>query len=134
MLLDNDVPFFIHETKAYWNDVGSLAELREGTWDALSGDLSLEVSGGFQVPEHVEVLDGSVWIGEGCVIGEGVRLMGPVVIGDGASVGAGSSVRESIVLPGAQVADESILIGAIAGHTDIPANLRPLEQLGSGPH
>ncbi len=128
-LLDSDVPFFIHETTSYWNDMGSIAELREGTWDMLSGALELGVGGGVEVPEHVEVVDGPVWIGERCQIGEGVRLMGPVAIGDGARVGAGSSVRDSIVLPGAQVADESILIGAIAGHADIPANLRPLEQL-----
>ena len=129
-LLDNDVPFFIHETESYWNDMGSLDELREGTWDMLSGGLALDVSGGAQVPEHVEVVDGDVWIGERCDIGEGVRLMGPVVIGDGARVGGGSSVRDSIVLPGAQLADESILIGAIAGHADIPGHLRPLDELG----
>jgi len=129
-LLDNDVPFFIHETTSYWNDMGSLDELRAGTWDMLAGDLELDVGEGAAVPEHVEVVDGQVWLGEGCEIGENVRLMGPVVIGDGVRVGAGSSIRDSIVLPGAQVADESILIGAIAGHANIPANLRPLDQLG----
>src|SRR5918997_4351720 len=44
-LLENDVPFHVHETKEYWNDVGSLAELRQGTWDALEGRLKLEVTG-----------------------------------------------------------------------------------------
>lgn len=128
-LLDNDVPFFIHETDSYWNDVGSLSELRDGTWDVLAGELQLEVGAGAPVPDHVEVIDGPVWIGEGCEIGEGVRLMGRVVIGDGARIGAGSSLRETIVLPGAQVADRSILIGAIAGHADIPSSLRPLSDL-----
>ncbi len=37
VLLDNDVPFHIHEVREYWNDVGSLAELRQGTFDALRG-------------------------------------------------------------------------------------------------
>jgi NDP-sugar pyrophosphorylase family protein len=58
-------------------------------------------------------------------IGSGVRLMGPVVLGDGASVGDGVQLRESIVFPGTEVADESILIGAITGHSDILASLRP---------
>ena len=57
-------------------------------------------------------------------IGEGVRLMGPVVLGDGASVGAGAQLRESIVFPGTAVAGESILIGAIAGHGGILQSLR----------
>ena len=29
VLLENDVPFYIHEISEYWNDVGSLAELQQ---------------------------------------------------------------------------------------------------------
>jgi NDP-sugar pyrophosphorylase family protein len=72
-----------------------------------------------------------VWLGEGCELGEGVRLLGPVAIGDGCRIGAGSSLRHSIVLPGAALSEHSILIGAITGHADIPANLRPLDQLSA---
>ena len=44
-LLENDVPFHIHEVREYWNDVGSLAELRQGTFDALRGELHLQIEG-----------------------------------------------------------------------------------------
>ena len=44
-LLENDVPFHIHEVREYWNDVGSLTELRQGTFDALRGELRLEIVG-----------------------------------------------------------------------------------------
>src|ERR1700761_2954650 len=44
-LLENDVPFYIHEIDEYWNDVGSLAELRQGTFDALEGALHLAIAG-----------------------------------------------------------------------------------------
>ncbi len=44
-LLENDVPFHIHEIDEYWNDVGSLTELRQGTFDALGGELHLEMEG-----------------------------------------------------------------------------------------
>src|SRR5206468_2871870 len=43
VLLANDVPFYIHEIDEYWNDVGSLDELRSGTFDALEGRLHIEV-------------------------------------------------------------------------------------------
>ncbi len=43
-LLENDVPFHVHEIDDYWNDVGSLEELRQGTWDALDGKLRIEVT------------------------------------------------------------------------------------------
>jgi mannose-1-phosphate guanylyltransferase len=134
-LLENDIPFHIHEVKEYWNDVGSLAELRQGTFDALQGELNLQVDGEEVRPgviiagegtlsESTEV-DGSVWIGRDVQIGEGVRLMGPLVLGDGARVGDGAQLRESIVFPGTEIAPESIMIGAIAGHAGILQSMRP---------
>jgi mannose-1-phosphate guanylyltransferase/mannose-1-phosphate guanylyltransferase/phosphomannomutase len=136
-LLENDVPFHIHEIDEYWNDVGSLGELRQGTFDALEGKLRLEMageevspgvilSGGSSLPGDIE-LEGPVWIGHDVSIGAGVRLMGPVVLGDGARVGGHAQLRESIVFPGTEVADESILIGAIAGHSGILQSMRSRE-------
>ena len=53
-----------------------------------------------------------------------MRLMGPLVLGDGASVGDRAQLRSSIVFPGTDVAAESILIGAIAAHSGILESLR----------
>ena len=139
-LLANDVPFHMHEISDYWNDVGSLAELRQGTFDALRGELHLQVAGketrpgvilaGEQtLPDDVEI-DGQAWIGHDVHIGAGVRLMGPIVLGDGASVGDGAQLRESIIFPGTNVAPGAIVIGAIAGHAGILQSLRP-RQTGS---
>jgi mannose-1-phosphate guanylyltransferase len=136
-LLEHDVPFFIHEVREYWNDVGSLAELRSGTFDALRGELRLDIdgeeaapgvilAGGTDggLPDGVEV-EGPVWIGREAHIGAGARLTGPVVVGDGARVGAGAQLRESIVFPGTEIANGAILIGAIAGHAGILQSLHP---------
>jgi mannose-1-phosphate guanylyltransferase len=134
-LLANDVPFYIHEVREYWNDVGSLGELRQGTFDALRGELRLRVegeevapgvviSGGRPLPHGAEV-EGPAWIGRDVEIGANVRLMGPVVLGDGATIGARAQLRETIVFPGTDVAEESILIGAISGHAGILDSLRP---------
>ena len=134
-LLEHDVPFHIHEMREYWNDVGSLSELRQGTFDALRGELRLEVrgtevspgvtvSGELRPPAGVE-FDGPAWIGRDVVLGEGARLMGPVVLGDGVRVGERAHVRESIVFPGTELAPGAILIGAIAGHVGIAQSLQP---------
>jgi mannose-1-phosphate guanylyltransferase len=135
VLLENDVPFYIHEIDEYWNDVGSLAELRQGTFDALRGELRLQIDGEEVSPGVVVAgesplrldtdVEGPAWIGRDVRIGEGVRLMGPIVLGDGASVGAGAQLRESIVFPGTDIAADSILIGAIAGHGGIVQSLQP---------
>src|ERR1700722_15810002 len=133
-LLENDVPFHIHEGREYWNDVGSLSELRQGTFDALRCELSLEregeevspggtVVGASPLPPDAEV-EGPVWIGADVKIGAGVRLTGPVVIGDGAVIGERAQLRSSIVFPGTVIGDEAILIGAISAHKGIVESLR----------
>jgi mannose-1-phosphate guanylyltransferase/mannose-1-phosphate guanylyltransferase/phosphomannomutase len=134
-LLAQDVPFHIHEIDEYWNDVGSLTELKDGTFDAMRGELHLEVEGE-PIAEDVIAGEGTtlegatlveppVWIGRDVTIGNDVRLQGPLVIGDGATIGDGAALKDSIVLPGTTVAPGGILIGAIAGSTGIVDRLRP---------
>jgi mannose-1-phosphate guanylyltransferase/mannose-1-phosphate guanylyltransferase/phosphomannomutase len=135
VLLAERVPFFVHQIEEYWNDVGSLAELRRGTFDALAGELRVEIAGtqvaaGITVGEGstidgAQTLDGPIWVGRDVSIGAGTRLIGPLAIGDGARIGDGAALRESIVFPGTEVAPDAILIGAIAGHCGIAASLRP---------
>lgn len=136
-LLENDAAFYIHEIDEYWNDVGSLRELREGTFDALTGALDLGIEGTgasdgvFSATpgalDTAELVEGPVWIGRDATIGSGVKLQGPVVIGDGAKIGAGAALRETIVFPGGDVAAGSLAIGAILGPTDVVAGLRAID-------
>jgi mannose-1-phosphate guanylyltransferase len=134
VLLENDVPFHIHEVREYWNDIGSLGELRKGTFDALRGELQLQVQGeelrpgiivgdGSALPEDLEI-ESPAWIGRDVRIGRGVRLMCPIVVGDGVSIGDGAQLRGSIIFPGTEIPPESIVIGAIAGHGGILGSLR----------
>jgi mannose-1-phosphate guanylyltransferase/mannose-1-phosphate guanylyltransferase/phosphomannomutase len=133
-LLAADVPFYIHEIEQYWNDVGSLDELRQGTFDALEGRLHIEVEGD-ELDAGLVVGDGSdidgvllaeppVWIGRDVSVGSDVRLQGPVVLGDGVRIGKGAAMRDSVVLPGTEIPPGAIVIGAIAGHAGIVQSLR----------
>jgi mannose-1-phosphate guanylyltransferase len=134
-LLSADVPFHVHETHSYWNDVGSLDELRQGTFDVLGGGLRIEPAGETLEPgvtvchgstlDQTAVASAPIWIGHDVRIGAGARLHGPVVIGDGAVIGDGVCLRETIILPGTVISDKSILIGGIAGHAGILESLRP---------
>jgi mannose-1-phosphate guanylyltransferase/mannose-1-phosphate guanylyltransferase/phosphomannomutase len=128
-LLENDVPFYVQEIENYWNDVGSLDELRQGTWDALEGRLRIEVTDAAASLDGVEVIEGPVWVGADVEFGTDVRLMGPVAIGDGSQIGDGAALRDSIVFPGTSVAAGEILIGAIHGGAGIVERLRPLAAL-----
>lgn len=123
-LLDGDVPFYVHEFDGYWNDIGSLDELRQGNFDALAGDVHVhnqtpQVAAGVFVGQGTELGDAEieppVFVGAGCEVGAGVRLHGPLVVGDGCRIGAGATLRESVLLSGVEVAADSSLVGAILG-------------------
>jgi len=138
-LLANDVPFYIHEVSEYWNDIGSLSELRRGTFDALRGVLRLQMEGEEVSPgvivagdrskirqplrEDAEI-EGPAWIGRDVQIGAAVRLMGPLVLGEGVRVGDRAQLRGSILFPGTEIAADSILISAIIGHRGILKSMR----------
>jgi mannose-1-phosphate guanylyltransferase len=123
-LLDADVPFYSHEIEAYWNDIGNLDELRQGNLDALRGAVEVE-PGAPEVAEGVRAASGlngaevtaPALIGDGVEIGAGVRIEGPAVVGDGCRIGDGALIRDSILLEGAEVPADGILIGAIAAHS-----------------
>jgi mannose-1-phosphate guanylyltransferase len=122
-LLENDVPFHVHEIDSYWNDVGSLPEYLRGNLDAVEGAVEVEPAGELLGPEGGEEalergdpgVDGRVLAAQGCEIGAGVRLDGPLVLGEGCSIGDGARVKESVVLPGAQVPQGALVAGAVYG-------------------
>jgi mannose-1-phosphate guanylyltransferase len=127
-LLAGDVPFHIHEIHEYWNDVGSLAELRQGTFDALRGELRLQVegeelapgvivAGGGRAARNGAGGDGAVengagggTVGEGDAGGEGgagaggspfridTEVEGPVWIGRDVRIGASVRLMGPLVL------------------------------------
>ena len=123
-LLAGDVPFYVHEIKSYWNDVGTLPEYLQGNLDAVEGAIRLPriggeigtdaVPDGFAAAAGVEV-EVSVLFGPGCEVGAGASLTGPLVIGAGARLGAGAQVKEALLLPGATVPAGGVLARGIAG-------------------
>lgn len=119
----------------YLRDVVTLADLREGTFAAITGRLRLDVPGS-ELDEGLVVGEGSsldgvalveppVWIGADVQIGLNARLVGPLVLGDGATVCDGAHLRDTIVLPGAMIPRETVLAGGIAGNASIAASLPP---------
>jgi mannose-1-phosphate guanylyltransferase/mannose-1-phosphate guanylyltransferase/phosphomannomutase len=124
-MLDHDVPFYVHSFDRYWNDVGSIPEYLRGNLDTVTGEVAVDLGGELMRggPSEEETLEqaggwelsGAVLLGDGASVGEGARIDGPAVIGPGASVGAGAVVKESVVLAGAEVPPDGVLVGAVAG-------------------
>ncbi len=124
-LLSGDVPFGVHVSDEYWNDVGSLPEYLQGNLDAITGAVKVEMAGELIESANglgagVEV-EGAVLLGEGAEVGEGARLDGPLVIGPGSKIGARARVKESVLLAGTEVPDNGLLAASIAGNGEVLA-------------
>jgi mannose-1-phosphate guanylyltransferase len=123
-LLAHDVPFHIHEIRDYWNDVGSLAELRQGTFDALRGELRLRIDGDEVAPGVVVAGGGDARLADDADEGAGnptrragggadgnpipddAEVQGPVWIGRDVRIGSGARLTGPVVLgDGARVGD-----------------------------
>jgi mannose-1-phosphate guanylyltransferase/mannose-1-phosphate guanylyltransferase/phosphomannomutase len=135
-LLNGDVPFYVHETEGYWNDVGSPTEYLQGNLDVAAGRVDVEWGGELVesnadpgepgehplgaeqagLPADTEV-DGRVLIGKDVEVGAGVRFDGPCVIGERAKIGDGARIKSSVLLPDAEVPAGCYLVGAIAGRS-----------------
>jgi NDP-sugar pyrophosphorylase family protein len=120
-LLGADIPFYSHEIDAYWNDIGNLEELKQGNFDALEGTVEVdpgqpEVSPGVRSGSDLAgaEVDPPALVGADVELGEGVRLLGPVVVGDGCRIGAGAVVGGSVLLDGAELAPRAVLAGGVA--------------------
>jgi mannose-1-phosphate guanylyltransferase len=113
-LLESDTSFYVHEIDAYWNDIGSLDEYRQGNFDALAGLVEVRLEGELVDDGAGDAeLTGPILLGSGAEVGAGAWVHGPAVIGADARVGARAQLREAVVLPGARVPEGAVLAGAI---------------------
>lgn len=123
-LLDAGVPFYAHSFDSYWNDIGTIAELIQGNFDGLAGEVELEVTVPEREPgiwvgecEGLEgvSIEGPVLIGDGCRFGGKVELIGPAVIGPDCELGDHSGVRETVLLRGSGLAPNAFVAGGVLG-------------------
>lgn len=110
----------------YWSDIGTLQAYREAQYDVLSGKVRVTVPGerrgeSLWVGEHAQIhpsarLDGYVVIGRDAVVGREVSIEGDVTVGSDCWIRPGTTIKRSILLPGASVGDGAYLEDCIVGH------------------
>ena len=123
-LLDSGEPFYSHEVRAYWNDIGTIPEMLRGNFDGLEGNIALdpgqpERSEGIWAPGDLDLdsldVEGPVLIGADTAIGAGTEITGPAVIGTGCRIGQGSRLKEVVLTDGAMVEPGAYLVGGVLG-------------------
>lgn len=92
----------------YWRDIGTLDSLRQANLDALAG----RVAG-----VHPGPAGDTVYVADSAQLGRNVRLRGCVVVGPHARVGNDVTLMDTVLLPGAQVCDGSLVMGGMVAAT-----------------
>lgn len=118
-------PLYAYTTRAYWNDVGDLDELRNSILDAVLGRVRVEIPGeeiapGIWAEKGCELdpsaqIDGPVALGPNVVIEAEAQVRGPAAIGADCHLGEGSAIRNAALLPGTAVPAEGLAIAGIFG-------------------
>jgi mannose-1-phosphate guanylyltransferase len=108
---------------AYWLDIGTPERYLQGTFDILEGNVATAVAdrlgpGYLAVGERVQAAGRIVppaLVERGCQIAAGAHVGSLVVLGEGVSVGEGTTIERSVVLNGADIGAECVLRDCIVG-------------------
>ena len=111
-------PRLLHEHKLvngyiaseYWTDIGNLQQYQQANYDALSGNVRIEIPGTQVAP--------GIWMGEGCRIDPEARIVGPVVLGRNVTVEAGAVVGADTVLGNATIVARNARVQRTVGWAD----------------
>src|SRR4051794_9580367 len=107
--------------EAYWLDIGTPERYLQGTFDIIEGNVKTAVrddlGDSYRSVEPTAEIGGRVVppavVQRQCQVAEGAHVGPLVVLGQGASVGAGSVVERSVVLHGAEIGESCIVRDAI---------------------
>jgi mannose-1-phosphate guanylyltransferase len=108
---------------AYWLDIGTPERYLQGTFDILEGNVETAVTDRLgddyvDVAEHVEA-EGRIVppaiVERGCRIEHGAHVGSLVVLGEGVSVGEGSTIERAVVLNGTEIGPHCRLEECIVG-------------------
>jgi mannose-1-phosphate guanylyltransferase len=108
---------FGYAAEAYWLDIGTPERYLQGTFDILEGNVVTAVaerlgSGYLAIGDRVQA-DGRIvppaLVERGCEIAAGAHVGSLVVLGEGVSVGEGTTIERSVVMNGAAIGPDCVL-------------------------
>jgi mannose-1-phosphate guanylyltransferase / phosphomannomutase len=143
LLLEMGRPIYGYSMDGYWQDIGNLDQYRQANFDALEGNVRLNLPG--------IRLRGNIWLGEGVELDDLDQIEGPAYLGNycrvapSASVGAHTVLSNSVTLrertrvvrsvidAGTHIGRASLVEGAILGRScDLRSHVRVHEGVAIG--
>ncbi len=143
LLLEMGRPIHGHVLDGYWQDIGNLDQFRQANFDALDGNVQLEVPGlrlrgNLWVSEGVDIdelepVEGPAFIGPDCRIATGASIGAHTVLSQGVIVREGARVGRSVVDVGTYIGRSAVVEGAILGRRcDLRDHVRVHEGVAVG--
>lgn len=124
-LVEKHAPFYGYQMVEYWNDVGGLEKYIQSNYDAMKGLVQLNIPGkkaasATWLGERGEInssarFEGSVIIGDRCIIGKDVYIK-DAVIGDKCVIEEGASITGSVLWSDVVVSSRSQITGSVLGN------------------
>jgi mannose-1-phosphate guanylyltransferase/phosphomannomutase len=125
LLLEMGRPLYGHVLDGYWQDIGNLDQFRQANFDALDGNVQLEIPGlalrgTVWVSEEVDIdelepVEGPAFIGANCRIADGASIGPYSVLSQGVIVREGARVSRSVIDVGTYIGRSAVIEGAIIG-------------------
>jgi mannose-1-phosphate guanylyltransferase / phosphomannomutase len=143
LLLEMGRPIYGCVLDGYWQDIGNLDQFRQANFDALDERVRLEIPGirirgnvwlgeGVDL-DHLDSLEGPVFVGNYCRIGEGARVGPYSVLSTSVTVRERGRVVRSIVDSSTYLGRSVDVEGAILGRScDLRAHVRVHEGVAIG--
>lgn len=109
LLVEKGLPFFAQSRSFSWIDIGSVKDYWEVLQSVMMGEVAHMDVPGFQLEEGIWVglntninwegtrIEGPVYIGSGCKIEAGSTIIGPTWIGHGSHICSGAQVIRSVL-------------------------------------
>jgi len=143
LLLEMGRPIYGHVLDGYWQDIGNLDQFRQANFDALDGNVALDVpglrlKGNLWVSEDVDIdelepVEGPAFIGTNCRIADGASIGAHTVLSQGVIVREGARVSRSVIDAGTYIGRSAVIEGAIVGRrADIRDHVRVHEGVAIG--
>ncbi|EYE89372.1 nucleotidyltransferase [Fervidicella metallireducens AeB] len=89
-LLKDSVPMFGYITEDYWCDIGDINSYKQTQFDVLDGKVRLEIAG-------TEISKG-IWVEDGCIVSEDVKITPPVYIGKDCIINSNSTIDSYCII------------------------------------
>lgn len=128
VLLQTGDPMFGYSSRAYWNDIGKPRNYLEAHHDILIGKVQYtfrgkEIANRVWLEGDADIHDsaylvGPIVLGNGVSIGRGAQIIGPTVIGSHCQVGVDASIEDAVLWDNNRIEERVTLRSCVLGRNN----------------